>query len=81
MVLLVEPVFQVYELAPIAVKLAACPAQIVAELRLMLGVALTVIVLVVVLVQPFKAVPVMVTMVVARGLKTKLLPFEPVLHV
>jgi hypothetical protein len=81
MVLLVEPVFQVYELAPLAVKLVACPAQIVAELSVILGVAFTVIVLVVLLMQPFKAVPVMVTTIVARGLKTKLFPFEPVLHV
>ena len=81
MVLLVEPVFQVYELAPLAVKLATCPAQIVAELRLMLGVALTVIVLVVLLMQPFKPVPVIVTTMVAKGLKTKLFPFEPVLQV
>ena len=55
-----EPVFQLYELAPLAVKVAVCPAQIVGLFTLTIGIGLTTTVTTFVLVQPIAFVPITV---------------------
>ena len=56
----VAPVFQVYVLAPLAVKVAVLPAHIVAEFTLVIGNGFTVTVDVVAFLQLFALVPVTV---------------------
>ena len=60
MLTLVAPVLQVNVLAPLAVKVAVLPVQIVAELTVTIGIAFTVTVEVAEFLQPFAFVPVTV---------------------
>ena len=64
----VEPVFQVYELTPLADNTTDEPAHTEAELTLITGAAVTYTTAVVSLVQPWEEVPITVYTVVAAGL-------------
>src|SRR6185369_14750147 len=59
---------QVYELAPLDVKVATPPSQIVALLTSTIGDWFTLTILVIVAVHPLKLVPVIVYVIVAVGL-------------
>jgi hypothetical protein len=62
------PALQVYDVAPLAVSCAVDPAQIVGELTIMVGIALTVTVETAVLVQvPFAPVTVYVVVIVGEA--------------
>ena len=55
-----EPVFQLYELAPLAVKVAVCPEQIVGLFTLTIGIGLTTTVTKLAEVHPIAFVPITV---------------------
>ena len=65
--------------APVAIKVVVCPAQIEAEFILIVGVAVTLTVVVIILefTQPLALVPVTVNTVVVVGLIEMLFPLTP----
>lgn len=77
--LLLDPLLQVYVLAPLAVKVAVKPIQILEELTLTVGRGVTETVDIVVFVQPF-VVPVTVKLVLDAGETFNGLDVEPVFH-